>query len=82
LPNHLRYSLNGNGIELGVNLQLPSGELVVYDLRGQVAFRSSFENGQWSQTSVQGLKMPMYFYTYRTHGGAAFRGQIPMPGNL
>jgi putative membrane-bound dehydrogenase-like protein len=82
LQNHLRYSLSGNGIELGVNLQLPSGELVVYDLRGQVAFRSTFDNGQWSQSSVQGLKMPVYFYTYRTHAGAAFRGQIPMPGNL
>jgi hypothetical protein len=82
LSNHLRYSLNGSGIELGVNLQLPPGELVVYDLRGQVAFRSTFNNGQWSQTSVQGLKMPVYFYTYRTHGRGTFRGQIPMPGNL
>ena len=82
LSNHLRYSLIGNGIELNVNLQLPSGELVVYDVRGQVAFRSSFSNGHWSQTSVQGLNMPVYFYSYRTQGGATFRGQIPMTGNL
>lgn len=82
LPNHLRYSLKGTGIDLDVNLQLPPGELMVYDLRGNVAFRSTFNNGQWSQTSVRGLKMPMYFYSYRTHGKGTFRGQIPMTSNL
>jgi putative membrane-bound dehydrogenase-like protein len=82
LPNHLRYSLNGNGIELGVNLQLPSGELVVYDLRGQVAFRSTFKDGKWSQSSVQDLKLPVYFYTYRSVDGGTIKGQIPMTGNL
>jgi uncharacterized protein len=82
MSNHLRYSLNGNGIELHVNLQLPVGELVVYDLRGQEAFRSSFKDGQWSQPSVQNLKMPVYFYTYRSKDGGTLQGQIPMTGNL
>jgi putative membrane-bound dehydrogenase-like protein len=82
LPDQLRYSLKGNGIELGVNMQLPSGELVVYDLRGQVAFRSSFKDGQWSQASVRDLKMPVYFYTYRSIDGRTLKGQIPMTGNL
>jgi uncharacterized protein len=82
LPNHLRYSVNGNGIELDVNLQLPSGELVVYDIRGQVAFRSAFRNGQWSQASVRDLKLPVYFYTYRSVDGGVLKGQIPMTGNL
>jgi len=82
LPNQLRYNLIGTGLELNVNLQLPSGELVVYDLRGQVAFRSTFENGHWSQTSVQNLKMPVYFYTYHSKDGGTLKGQIPMTGNL
>lgn len=82
LPNQLRYSLNGNGIELGVNMQLPAGELVVYDLRGQVAFRSTFKDGKWSHASVQDLKLPVYFYTYRSHSGGILKGQIPMAGNL
>ena len=82
LPNQLRYSLNGNGIELGVNMQLPSGELVVYDLRGQVAFRSTFKDGKWSQASVKDLKLPVYFYTYRSKAGGTLKGQIPMAGNL
>jgi hypothetical protein len=82
LPNQLRYSLNGNGIELGVNMQLPSGELVVYDLRGQVAFQSTFKDGKWSRASVQDLKLPVYFYTYRSKAGGTLKGQIPMAGNL
>lgn len=82
LPNHLSYSLNGNGIELGVNMQLPPGELVVYDLRGQVAFRSTFKDGKWSQASVKDLKMPVYFYTYRSNGGGTIKGNIPMTDNL
>jgi hypothetical protein len=63
-------------------MQLPSGELVVYDLRGQVAFRSSFKDGQWSEASVRDLKMPVYFYTYRSIDGRTLKGQIPMTGNL
>jgi hypothetical protein len=82
MTNHLRYNLSGNGIELQVNLQLPVGELVVYDLRGQEAFRSTFKEGKWSRASVQNMKMPVYFYTYRSKDGGTLQGQIPMTGNL
>lgn len=82
LPNQLRFSLSDNSIELDVNLQLPAGELVVYDLRGQVAFKSAFKDGKWSQASVKDLKMPVYFYTYRSKDGGTLKGQIPMTGNL
>lgn len=82
LPNQLRYNLLENGLDLEVNLQLPAGELVVYDIRGQVAFRSTFKNGVWSKASARDLKMPVYFYNYRSNDGGVLKGQIPMAGNL
>jgi uncharacterized protein len=82
MPNQLRYRLNGNGIELGVNVQMPAGKLVIYDLRGQMVFHSTFKNGEWSQSSVKDLKMPVYFYNYRSFDGGVLKGQIPMTGNL
>ena len=77
--NHLRFSLTHNGFELQTQHgQLPSGELVVYDLRGSVAFRSTYNSatGTWSQKTASGLNMSVYFYSFRGVNGDKFDGRI------
>ena len=78
----LRFHATPNGFNLMARRQLESGELMVYDLRGQVAFRSVYDNAtaQWSAPSAGGLKNPVYFYTYRKNNGEEFKGKVTLTG--
>ncbi|MEO7425606.1 MAG: hypothetical protein ABI036_10495 [Fibrobacteria bacterium] len=78
----IRFNATVNGFNLMAKRQLESGELVVYDLRGQVAFRSTYNNSsaQWSAPSASGLKSAVYFYNYRKNNGEAFNGKISVTG--
>jgi uncharacterized protein len=78
----LRFHATPNGFNLMARRQLESGELLVHDLRGQVAFRSVYDHAtaQWSAPSARGLKNPMYFYTYRKNNGEVFKGKITVTG--
>lgn len=78
----LRFRSIHGGFEMMARRQLESGELVVYDLRGQVSFRSVYDNetAQWSVPSASGLTQPVYFYTYRKENGEVFKGQISLTG--
>jgi hypothetical protein len=74
----LRFHATPNGFTMMAKRQLESGELLVYDLRGQVSFRSVYDNAtaQWSVPSAIGLKNPVYYYTYRKNNGEVFKGKI------
>jgi hypothetical protein len=78
----LRFHPTADGFKLMARRQLESGELVVYDARGQVAFRSAYDNStaQWSVPTASGLRSPMYFYTYRKNNGEVFKGKIAFTG--
>ena len=78
----LRFHATPDGFNLMARRQLESGELLVYDLRGQVCFRSVYDNAtaQWSAPTATGLRNPMYFYTYRKNNGEVFKGKIASTG--
>ena len=78
----LRFHATRDGFNLMALRQLESGELVVYDLKGHVAFRSVYNNAtaQWSAPSASGLKNPVYFYTYRKLTGELLKGEITLTG--
>ena len=48
------------------------------DLRGSVAFRSTYNSatGTWSQKTASGLNMSVYFYSFRGVNGDKFDGRI------
>lgn len=81
---NVRYELRAGGFDLISNAEIPSGALVVYDLRGQVAFRSVWNNKSmsWSTTQARNLSQPVYFYTYRENGGSSFNGRITLGSQL
>ena len=70
--------MNPNGFELKPYGQLVSGELVVYDIRGQAVFHSTYNSGkgEWSQNKAKGLNMSVYFYSFRGVNGDKFDGKI------
>lgn len=76
----VRFNVRAGGFELLANQQLPSGELVVHDLRGKAVFRSVWNHatGSWSRPSVNGLAHPLYFYNFRAYNGERFNGRIPL----
>jgi hypothetical protein len=53
---------------------------VVYDLRGKVAFRSTWNQNarRWSQPGARNLVHPVYFYSFRGNAGETFNGRIPL----
>jgi hypothetical protein len=80
--NDIRFFSTPDGFNLMARRQLESGELVVYDLRGKVSFRSVYNNAtaQWSAPSARGLKDPVYFYIYRKNNGEQVKGEITYTG--
>jgi uncharacterized protein len=82
--NDLRFDLVPNGFNLLPNGRLASGELVVSDLRGKVAFRSTYNapTGTWSQKSARNLGHSVYFYSFRENGGTSFNGRISLLSSL
>jgi hypothetical protein len=82
----IRFNLFGRGFELDATAaaNLPSGELVVTDLRGRTVFRSTWNqaNGSWSQAAARNMTQPFYFYAFRGTDGTSFSGRIQMAQNL
>lgn len=78
----LRFRASRDGFVPVARRQLESGLLVVYDLQGHEAFRSVYDNStaQWSVPSADGLRNPMYFYTYRKENGELLKGKIARTG--
>lgn len=76
----VRYSVRAGGFDLVSNAQLPTGELVVHDLRGAVVFRSLWNNAThtWSQSQARNLVHPVYFYSFRGNNGVNFSGRISL----
>ncbi len=76
----VRFDLRQGGFHLATNPELPSGELIVHDLRGKVVFRSTWnrESARWSNLEARDLAHPVYFYTYRAYSGEKFNGRIPL----
>ncbi len=84
-PRHdLRFSVIHNGFVLQPYGQLPSGEMVVYDVRGEVAFRSVYNSGkaEWSDPVAKGLNLPVYFYFFQGANGEQFHGRITLASEL
>jgi hypothetical protein len=79
----VRFKARTNGFDLIANADLPSGDLVVFDLRGQVAFRSSWNKTTqtWSSAQARNLGHPVYFYSFRGNAGESFKGRMALnPG--
>jgi hypothetical protein len=76
----VRFAARAGGFDLMANSQLPTGELVVHDLRGVVTFRSTWNNSTqtWSQSQARNLAHPVYFYNFRANNGVSFSGRIPL----
>jgi hypothetical protein len=76
----VRFDIRQGGFALVNNDQLPSGELVVHDLRGKVVFRSVWNRAtdSWSRLEASNLAHPVYFYSYRAYNGEKFNGRIPL----
>jgi putative membrane-bound dehydrogenase-like protein len=76
----VRFNATAGGFDLVVNAQLPTGELVVHDLRGSIVFRSVWNNTtqSWSQARARNLAHPVYFYSFRATNGDNFSGRIPL----
>jgi len=76
----VRFAVRAGGFDLVNNAQLPSGELVVHDLRGVAVFRSTWNNSTqtWSQGEARNLAHPIYLYSFRANNGVSFSGRIPL----
>jgi hypothetical protein len=76
----VRFDVRAGGFNLLNNAQLPSGELVVHDLRGKTVFRSVWNRAtnSWSKAEVRNLVHPVYFYNYRAYSGEKFNGRISL----
>ena len=80
----LKFSPQAGGFTLLPHGQLISGDLTVFDLRGQAAFRSSYDAAasQWSRPRASGLKERVYGYEFRGQDGTTLRGRISLLYNL
>jgi|GEM_PF-1090761 len=76
----VRFEARARGFNLVSNAQLPAGELVVHDLRGNVVFRSVWNSATqtWSQSQARNLSHPVYFYNFKANNGMGFSGRIPL----
>ena len=81
---NVHYAARVGGFDLKSNSELTSGEMVVYDLRGQVAFRSVWNQAtaSWSKSQARNLAQPVYFYTFRGYEGQSFNGRITLSSQL
>ncbi len=80
----LRFTAQRGGFTIHNHLQLASGVLKVFDLRGRLAFESKYDaaNAQWSQPRAEGLNAPVYMYLYRSVKGELLRGSISIAAGL
>jgi hypothetical protein len=76
----VRFKARLGGFDLIANADLPSGDLVVFDLRGQVAFRSVWNQATqtWSRSQARNLGNPVYFYSFRGNAGQTFKGRMAL----
>jgi putative membrane-bound dehydrogenase-like protein len=76
----VRFDVHARGFNLLANGDLPSGELVVFDLSGKVAFRSVWNQSalKWSTPEARNLAQPVYFYNFRGTEGQTFKGRIAL----
>ena len=81
--NSIRYTIKRNGFHLQSFGQI-SGELVVYDIRGQAVFHSTYNSskGEWSQADAKGLNMSVYFYSFYGINGDRFDDKLFMGQGL
>ncbi len=82
--NDLRFRVFRNGFELKPFGGLPSGDMTIYDLRGAVVFRSTYNSSkmEWSTSTAKGLNLPVYFYSFRGVNGDKFDGRISLADQL
>ena len=59
---------------------MPSGELVVHDLRGKQVFRSVWNRAtrSWSNGQARNLAHPVYFYSFRAYSGEKYNGRVSL----
>jgi putative membrane-bound dehydrogenase-like protein len=79
MANPMRFTMTRNGFELDHPYgKLSSGDLVVYDITGKAAFRSSYNSATeaWSTTTAKGLNMSVYFYSFHGTNGDKFEGRL------
>lgn len=76
----LGFDVRAQGFGLKAAQDLPSGELVVSDLRGRTVFRSTYNKskGQWSNASASNMPHPFYFYSFKGADGTKFNGRISL----
>lgn len=76
----LGFDLRAQGFGLKAAQDLPSGELVVSDLRGRTVFRSTYNKskGLWSNASASNMPHPFYFYSFKGVDGTRFNGRISL----
>ena len=86
--NVLRFAAGRTGFRLLPHGGLPSGELRVCDLRGRIAFRSTYHAGvgagmgRWSVPEARGLGQAAYIYAFAGADGSLLRGRLASPGGL
>ncbi len=80
----LRFRFFRNGFELKPFGGLSSGEMLVYDIRGNIVFRSVYnaKKAEWSAPVAKGLNIPVYFYTFHGINGDTFKGRITLASEL
>lgn len=80
----LRFQIETRGFRLLPHGDLPSGVLSVYDIRGRLAFSSSYDTSRsiWSAPEARGLPQPFYAYVFRATDGFTQRGNIGLLGAL
>jgi hypothetical protein len=76
----VRFDIRQGGFALVNNDQLPSGELVVHDLRGKQVFRSVWNRATrtWSIGEARNLAHPVYFYSFRAYSGEKYNGRVAL----
>ncbi len=76
----LSFDVRHQGFTLKAATDLPSGELVVSDLRGRVTFRSTYNKSTaaWSTATASNMPHPFYFYSFKGVDGAVFNGRISL----
>ena len=73
----IRFALVPGGLRLAPNGRLPSGEITVFDLRGQRVFSAHYDPAAaaWSPAEAR-LQQPMYAWDFRGIDGSRMRGTI------
>lgn len=76
----LRFDVSGNSFTLSPNARLTSGDLFVYDLRGHLAFRSTYNavTQRWTNPKATNMTHQVYLYSFKEYRGTSLSGRISM----